>query len=79
MEAQIVNDEGKVLGQLAVARKDFKSGSKGFFGTGKVEIKGVRYQAQIQMVEIGSKGTKAGAITRTFVPPETFTADDISS
>ena len=36
-------------------KKDFKTGSKGFYGTGKMVAGGKRYQIGIQVVEIGSK------------------------
>jgi hypothetical protein len=35
--------------------KNFKTGSRGFYANGKLEMGGKRYQVQIQMVEIGSK------------------------
>ena len=53
--AEIKTDDGKILGVMTLPPKDFKTGSKGFFANGKVEIEGKRYQAQIQLVEIGSK------------------------
>lgn len=53
--AEIKTDEGKILGTLALPAKDFKTGSRGFYANGKLEIDGKRYQAQIQLVEIGSK------------------------
>jgi len=40
---------------MTVPPKDFKTGSKGYFTSGKVEIEGKRYQLQVQLVEIGSK------------------------
>jgi hypothetical protein len=36
-------------------KKDFKTGSKGFYGMGKMVAGGKKYQVQIQCVEIGSK------------------------
>jgi len=33
----------------------FKTGSRGFFGMGKIQIGEKRYQVQVQLVEIGSK------------------------
>ncbi len=36
-------------------KKDFKTGSKGYHGTGKMVAAGKRYQINIQVVEIGSK------------------------
>jgi hypothetical protein len=35
--------------------RTFSSGSKGYFGVGKLVIGGRKYQAQVQLVEIGSK------------------------
>jgi len=51
----IRNDNGEALGMLILNPKEFVSGSRGFFGTGKITIDGKRYQAQCQVVEIGSK------------------------
>ncbi len=47
--------DGKVVGMLTANEKNFKTGSRGFHGQGKIEIDGKRYQSQIQLVEIGSK------------------------
>jgi hypothetical protein len=38
-----------------IDKKDFKTGSKGYYGTGKMVAGGKRYQISIQVVEIGSK------------------------
>jgi len=53
----VVKDEryGDIYGLLPLKAKTFKTGSVGFFATGKVEIAGERYQAQVQLVKIGSK------------------------
>jgi hypothetical protein len=53
--AELKGDDGKLIGVLTAAPKDFKTGSRGFFANGKMEIEGKRYQVQIQLVEIGSK------------------------
>jgi len=53
--AELKSDEGKVLGTLTATQKEFKTGSRGFYGQGKLEIDGKRYQVQLQCVEIGSK------------------------
>ncbi len=53
--AELRTDEGKTLGVYMVKAKDFKTGSRGFYGNGKTEIGDKRYQVQIQLVEIGSK------------------------
>ena len=55
--AEIKSADGQVLGMFTLPPKDFKTGSKGFYANGKLEIDGKRYQAQIQLVEIGSKKT----------------------
>jgi hypothetical protein len=36
-------------------KKDFKTGSRGYYGTGKMVVAGKKYQISIQVVEIGSK------------------------
>lgn len=38
-----------------LAKKDFKTGSRGYHGTGKMFAGGKKYQVNIQLVEIGSK------------------------
>ena len=53
--------DGKEVGTLLLTAKDFKTGSSGFYGNGKVSLgddaaKG--YQAQVQLVKIGSKEAK---------------------
>ena len=51
----IKTDEGETLGRLLADKKTFSSGSHGYYGQGKIEIDGKKYQAQVQLVEIGSK------------------------
>jgi hypothetical protein len=54
--ALIKDEDGKTLGMIPLAAKDFKTGSKGHFGQGKVTMPdGERLQVQIQAVIIGSK------------------------
>ena len=53
--------DGKEVGAMLLTAKDFKTGSTGFYGQGKVAlgddaVKG--YQAQVQLVRIGSKEAK---------------------
>ena len=38
-----------------IDKKDFKTGSRGYYGTGKMVAGGKKYQISIQVVEIGSK------------------------
>ncbi len=52
---EVKSADGQSLGLLTASPKDFKTGSRGFYGQGKLEFEGKRYQAQIQLVEIGSK------------------------
>ena len=58
-----VRDErtGEIVGVLVAKPKDFATGSRGYHGQGKIEIDGKRYQAQLQMVEIGSKSESGKA------------------
>jgi len=53
--AELKSDDGKPLGVMTVAPKNFKTGSRGYYANGKLELDGKRYQVQIQLVEIGSK------------------------
>jgi len=53
-----IKENGKVVGILLLTEKEFKTGSRGFFGNTKVVIGGRKYQAQAQLVEIGSKEIK---------------------
>jgi len=55
LTATLRDDNGESLGVIVLAAKEFKSGSAGFFGQGKVEIAGKRHQVQVQAVQIGSK------------------------
>lgn len=50
-----IKENDKVVGELSAAEKLFKTGSRGFFGMGKIQIGEKRYQVQVQLVEIGSK------------------------
>jgi len=36
-------------------KKDFKTGSRGYYGVGKMVAGGKKYQINVQIVEIGSK------------------------
>ncbi len=53
--AELKTDSGQLVSVLTVPPKNFKTGSRGFYGSGKTEIEGKRYQVAIQIVEIGSK------------------------
>jgi len=50
-----LKNDGAVVGMLVANEKVFSTGSRGFFGTGKLQIGEKKFQCQIQMVEIGSK------------------------
>lgn len=53
--AEIKDANGQVLGVLTLTEKEFKTGSRGYYTQGKVDLNGKRYQTQVQLVEIGSK------------------------
>ena len=55
MRATIQNESGQLVGLIDAGPKSFKTGSKGYFGVGKVSLNGHRYQCQLQMVEIKPK------------------------
>jgi hypothetical protein len=50
-----IKENEKVVGMLVAEEKQFKTGSRSFFGMAKIQIGEKRYQVQVQMVEIGSK------------------------
>jgi hypothetical protein len=50
-----IKQDNQAVGILTAAEKVFKTGSRGFFGMGKIQIDEKRYQVQVQLVEIGSK------------------------
>ena len=50
-----IKENDKVVAMLPAPEKVFKTGSRGFFGMGKIQIGEKRYQVQVQLVEIGSK------------------------
>lgn len=50
-----IKENGQVVGELSAPAKQFKTGSRGYYGMGKIQIGEKRYQVQIQVVEIGSK------------------------
>jgi hypothetical protein len=50
-----IKDKDTQVGLLMAEEKVFKTGSRGFFGMGKIQIGEKRYQVQVQLVEIGSK------------------------
>lgn len=50
--AIITGEDGQTVGSLPLNQKQFKTGSKGFWGQGKLVIDGKRYQAQMQIVLI---------------------------
>lgn len=54
---EIKTAEGQTIALMTVEAKNFKTGSRGYHGQGKIDFDGKRYQTQVQMVEIGSKGT----------------------
>ena len=46
------------IADVGLPEKKFSTGSIGFWASQKVEMNGKRYQAQFQLVEIGSKEKK---------------------
>jgi len=56
MRAEIKNELGQVMGVLGLENKTFKTGSIGYHGTGKVYIDGKKYQANVLLVKVKSKG-----------------------
>ena len=59
--AEVRDGQGNVLGTVTLSPKQFKTGSKGYWGMGKLPgLKGdERLQVQVQAVIIGSKEAAA--------------------
>jgi hypothetical protein len=55
---QFMDERGIIVGAIVVNKKAFKTGSRGYYGNTKLELKGKRYQVQVQLVEIGSKNNE---------------------
>ena len=60
IDALLKDETGATLGKVVANPKIFASGSRGYHGQGKLEIGGKKYQVQVQLVEIGSKGADNG-------------------
>ena len=58
MRVTVQGETGQIVGVLEAEPKQFKTGSKGYYGTGKLNNDGKRYQASVQLIEIGSKPNK---------------------
>jgi hypothetical protein len=50
-----LKENDKIVGMLTAPEKQFKTGSRGYYGMAKIQIGEKRYQVQVQIVEIGSK------------------------
>ncbi len=50
-----IKQDDKQVGLMMAEEKTFKTGSRGYFGMGKIQIGEKKYQVQVQLVEIGSK------------------------
>jgi hypothetical protein len=55
---EIRGSDGEVWGTIAAPAKDFKTGSVGFYGNGKIlnPKGGAKYQIGINIILVGSKG-----------------------
>lgn len=58
VKAVIKDEVGQVLQVIELNPKTFKTGSRGYHGYGKLSVNGSRYQANLMLVEIGSKKAK---------------------
>jgi hypothetical protein len=54
MSAAITQELANLV-KSELGAKDFSTGSKGFYGSGKITVDGARYQANAQAVLVGSK------------------------
>jgi len=60
MNAVVRDDMNQTLQVVDLQAKNFKTGSRGFYGNGKLSVNGKRYQVSCLLVEIGNgkKGKK---------------------
>ncbi len=56
--ARLEKEDGKLLNVTTLMPKQFRTGSKGYYGQGQLVLDGKRYQLNLQMVEIGSRKKK---------------------
>ena len=56
--ARLEKEDGTLLTITTMVPKQFKTGSKGFYGQGQFVLDGKRYQLNFQAVEIGSRKKK---------------------
>ena len=45
-----IYEKGQSIASVGISRKTFKTGSEGFFGTGKVELDGKKYRVNILFI-----------------------------
>jgi hypothetical protein len=58
--AKVTVEVAGATGTIVADAKQFKTGSRGFYGQGKVQAPdGRRFQVSVNVVEIGSKGKAA--------------------
>lgn len=58
--AKVIVEVAGGAGTVVAERKQFKTGSRGFYGQGKIKATdGRRFQISVNIVEIGSKGKGA--------------------
>jgi hypothetical protein len=50
-----VYDGSEKVAVISLPEKKFRTGSIGYWASQKIDMQGKRYQAQFQLVEIGSK------------------------
>ena len=55
LTATIRDDTGQSVGVLVLQPKTFASGKEGWHGQGKIDVDGIRYQAQGQLVKIAGQ------------------------
>ena len=54
IEARICQN-GEQIAVFSLSKKDFKTGSKGYHASGKLELDGKKHQVNLLLIEIGSK------------------------
>jgi hypothetical protein len=55
MHIEIKDRKGEIIFTTIISPKHYKTGSKGYYGRGKMEVEGKMHTVSIMLVEIGSK------------------------
>lgn len=59
LRIEIKDVNGAIVGVFNAEQKNFSTGSRGFFASGKMDVEGKKHQCGFNIIEVGSKPAKA--------------------